>query len=97
MPYEAVTEEQSFLNCWTILGPPKLNPNRHQNVFKSEPNRLQISQIDPQEAPGTYRNPQERSGTRQEGEGVCYPDSPSLNVALREVGFTFLGFFMGIP
>ena len=41
---------------------------------------------EPQEAPGTPRNPQEPP---QEGDGVCFFDSPSRNVALREVGITF--------
>ena len=39
-----------------------------------------------QEPAGTPRNPQEG--------GVRYLDSPSLNVALRELGFTFLALFM---
>ena len=29
--------------------------------------------------------------------GLCYLDSPSLNVALRAVGFTFLAFFYALP
>ena len=40
------------------------------------------------------RNPQEPPRNPQEGGGVFYLDSPSLNVALREIGYTFLGFFM---
>ena len=44
---------------------------------------------------GNLRKPQEPpQEPRQEGRGVFYLDSPSLNVALRDVGFTF--FFMGI-
>jgi hypothetical protein len=55
------------------------------NIPPREPPR------NPQEPPG---NPQEPTGTPQEKGGrVCYPDSPSLNVALRDVGFTFVGFF----
>ena len=47
----------------------------------------------PQDPPGTL---QELPGTPRKGGGVCYLDSPSLNVALRELGFTFLALFMWV-
>ena len=58
------------------------------------PKWLQMAPRNPQEPPGT---PQEAPGTPrnpQEGGGVCYLDSPSLNVALWEVGFTFFVIFI---
>ena len=52
--------------------------------------------------PGTPRNPPRNppeppKEPPRKGGGVCYPDSPSLNVAFREVGFTLLFFFPDSP
>ena len=44
---------------------------------------------------GATGDPGDNSETHQETQegGVCYLDSPSLRVAQRELGFTFIFFF----
>ena len=71
---------------WTSLESAEVMRMESLEIPRAPPPR------NPQEnPPGIPRNPKEPP---QEGGGVCYPDSPSLNVALQEVGFRFLGFFM---
>jgi hypothetical protein len=75
-------------------------PKRPKISPKSASNGSEIaSNLSPKLVQMAPRNPQEPLGIRrkpEEGGGVCYLDSPSLNVALGELGFTFLALFMWV-